>query len=56
MGRGDIASLDVFYLWKIVSLIFIFPNDMPAIYMHITNDDVDNKYTAQSTSRVRTVR
>ena len=30
-GRGDIASLDVFYLWKMLSLIFIFPNDMPVI-------------------------
>ena len=30
MGRGDIASLDVSNLWKILSLIFIFPNDMPA--------------------------
>ena len=30
MGRGDIASLDVFYLLKFFSLIFIFPNDMPA--------------------------
>ena len=29
-GGGDIASLDVCYLWKILSLIFIFPNDMPA--------------------------
>ena len=26
---GDIASLDVFYFWKMLSLIFIFPNDMP---------------------------
>ena len=26
---GDIVSLDVFYLWKMLSLIFIFPNDMP---------------------------
>ena len=30
-GGGDIASLDVFYLWKILSLIFIFPNDMPVL-------------------------
>ena len=28
-GGGDIVSLDVFYLWKNCSLIFIFPNDMP---------------------------
>ena len=29
-GGGDIASLDAFfYLWKMFSLIFIFPNDMP---------------------------
>ena len=34
-GRGDIASLDVFYFWKILSLIFIFPNDMPDTYIYV---------------------
>ena len=34
-GGGDIASLDVFYLWKIVSLILIFPNDMPDMYTEL---------------------
>ena len=30
-GGGDIPSLDVFYLWKMLSLIFIFPSDMPVV-------------------------
>ena len=32
-GEGDIASINVFYLWKMLSLIFIFPNDMPEMRM-----------------------
>ena len=35
-GGGDIASLDGFYLWNFFSLIFIFPNDMPALYHSAT--------------------
>ena len=36
-GGGDIASLDFFYLWKMLSLIFIFSNDMPVnnYYCHL---------------------
>ena len=38
-GGGDIALLDVFYLWTFLSLIFIFPNDMPvlAYTLRVTN-------------------
>ena len=28
-----VASLDVVYLWKKISLIFTFPNDIPAIQL-----------------------
>ena len=36
-GGGDIASLDVFYFWQILSLIFIFPNDMHVEGQHTSD-------------------
>ena len=49
-----VASLDVVYLWKTLSLIFIFPNDMPVIRQHCTTTKLrihNSTYIAEPTSK-----
>ena len=42
VGPREDTRVDVFYLWKMLSLFFIFPNDMPEILL--TTRTLKNEY------------